>query len=239
MKRFYKDVSVAADGARWRVLLDGRAIKSVSGRAQLVPGKALAEAMAREWADQGAEIDARGFILRDMADYAIDVVGQDRAAAIADLLRYAETDTLCYRADPEEALYRHQQEVWEPLLTGIEARHGVAFRRVSGVIHRAQAAETLTRLGEHLAGLDDFALAALRNLASLAASLGIGLLALGAAGDEAGMLWPKLWDAANLEEDWQAELWGKDEEALELRALRGAAFFAAARFAQLAGEGRS
>lgn len=233
MKRFYKDVSVAADGARWRVLLDGRAIKTVSGRPQLVPSKALAEAMAREWADQGSEIDARGFILRDMADYAIDVVGQDRAAAIADLLRYAETDTLCYRADPEEPLYRHQQQVWEPLLARIEARHGVVFRLVSGVIHRAQPGETLARLGAHLATLDDFALAALRNLASLAASLGIGLLALDAGGDEIGALW----DAANLEEDWQAELWGKDEEALELRALRGKAFFAAARFAELAKDG--
>ena len=89
------------------------------------------------------------------------------------------------------------------------------------------------RLGAHLATLDDFQLAALRNLASLAASLEIGLLALDAGGDEIGALW----DAANLEEDWQAELWGKDEEALELRALRGEAFFAAARFAALAGAG--
>ena len=123
------------------------------------------------------------------------------------------------------------------MLEEIEARHGVAFRRVSGVIHRAQERETLARLGAHLAGLDDFQLAALRNLASLAASLTIGLLALDAGGDAGGDLWLKLWDAANLEEDWQAELWGKDAEALELRRRRGEAFFAAARFAALARAG--
>ena len=230
MKRFYKAVSTAADGAGWRVLLDGRPIKTVGGRPQVVPTAALAEAMAAEWAAQGEELNLAGFTFRDMADYALDVVAPDRETAVSGLLAYAETDTLCYRADPDEPLYRHQQNAWEPLLTAIEERHGVRFRRVSGVIHRAQPAETLAALAEHLAGLNDFALAALRTLASLAASLGIGLLALEASAEEAGALW----DAASLEEEWQADLWGRDYEAEDLRTLRRKAFLAAGRFAALA-----
>jgi chaperone required for assembly of F1-ATPase len=230
VKRFYNAVSTAADGDGWRVLLDGRAIKTVGGRPQVVPSAPLAEAMAEEWAAQGEELNLAGFIFRDMADYALDVVAPDRATAVSGLLAYAETDTLCYRADPDEPFYRHQQEVWEPLLVAVEARHGVRFRRVSGVIHRPQPVETLATLAGHLAGLDDFALAALRTLASLAASLSIGLMALEASPGEAGALW----DAASLEEEWQADLWGRDYEAEELRARRRAAFLAAGRFAALA-----
>lgn len=229
MKRFYRDVTVAETGSGFGVQLDGRAIKTVSARPQVVPTRALADIMAQEWAEQGDEIDPARFMFRDMADYAIDVVSPDPAAAIDSLLPYAATDTLCYRAEPDEPFAARQRVMWEPLLTAAEARLGVKFVRISGVMHKPQPPETLERLRAELAKLDAFALAALRNTAGLAASLVIGLAALDSQADV-----DALWDAANLEEDWQVELWGKDWEAAELRAKRAAAFAAAAKFAQLA-----
>mgnify|MGYP000361317916 FL=1 len=229
MKRFYREVTTAQVGADWQVQLDGRGLKTVGGRPQLVPSAALAEALGGEWAGQGEEIDPATFTLRDMADYALDVVTPDPAEARAALLPYGETDTLCYRADPDEALHRHQLAVWEPVLERAEAQWGLRFVRVSGIIHRPQSAETLAGLAGQIAALSPFALAALRNLAGLSASLVIGLLALEPEADIAA-----LWQAASLEEEWQAELWGRDWEAEERRALRTAAFAAAARFAQLA-----
>ena len=233
MKRFYKQVAVAPSEAEgevgWRVLLDGRAIRTAGGLPQVVATSALAEAMADEWAEQGEEIDAAGFILRDMADYAIDIVARDRPGVTRELLPFAETDTLCYRAEEGEALHERQLAVWEPLLTAAERRWNIRFERVGGVIHRAQPAETMDRLEAVLADQSDFALAALRTLASLAASLVIGLAALEPDADAEA-----LWQAANLEEDWQAELWGKDSEAEALRARRFRAFAAAMRFAELA-----
>lgn len=229
MKRFYKVAAVAREGDGWRVTLDGRPVRSVGGRPQIVPSEALAAALAAEWADQGEEIDPASFVLRDMADHALDVVGPDRATAIATLLRYAETDTLCYRAEDGEALHERQGEVWEPLLTAAEARWDVHFERISGVIHRPQPAATLKRLEAVLQAEDDFTLAALTTLTTLAASLVIGLAALAEDADPA-----TLWDAANLEEDWQAELWGKDYEAEARRERRLGVFSAAVRFVRLA-----
>ncbi|KPF93309.1 molecular chaperone [Novosphingobium sp. AAP83] len=229
MKRFYREVTVVEAGAGFGVHLDGRAIKTVSARPQVVPTRALAEVLAQEWAEQGDEIDVARFLFRDMADYAIDVVSPDPAAAIESLLPYAATDTLCYRAEPDEPFAARQRLMWEPLLAGAETRLGVRFVRISGVMHKPQPPETLARLRDELTTHDAFALAALRNTAGLAASLVIGLAALDPQADI-----DALWDAANLEEDWQAELWGKDWEATELRAKRAAAFAAAARFAQLA-----
>lgn len=229
MKKFYQQAQAEPAEGGWRVALDGRGIKTAAGKAQVVPGEALARAMAAEWAGQGEEIDPTLFILRDLADYAIDIVAPDRESAITALLRYAETDTLCYRADPEEALFARQQAVWEPVLAETEARHGVRFQRVSGIIHRPQPPETLAALRAHLAGQSDFTLAALNTLASLAASLTVALAAL-----EDGADAQALWAVANLEEDWQAELWGEDHLAKEQRERRMADFARALRFAALA-----
>ncbi len=229
MKRFYTTATVAPADGGWRVLLDGRGIKTAMGAPQVVPTEVLAEGLAAEWNAQGDEIVPTGFVLRDMADYAIDIVGTDRDAAIAGLLRFAETDTLCYRADPEDALFARQQDVWEPCLQAAETRHGIRFERISGIMHRPQPATTLDALRAHLATLDDFTLAAVNTLASLAASLTIALAALDDGADAQA-----LWTLANLEEDWQAELWGADYEAKELRERRSAEFAQALRFAALA-----
>jgi chaperone required for assembly of F1-ATPase len=229
MKRFYREATLDRVDRGWRVLLDGRAIKTQGGRAQVVPSQGLGEAMRAEWADQGEDIDTTRFILRDLADYAIDVIAPAPAEIRATLLGFAGTDTLCYRAYPDEPFAARQQTDWEPLVTAAEARFGVRFVRVAGVIHRPQPPETLEVLRAHLADHDPFALAALHTLTSLGASLIIGLAALEPAAPLA-----TLWDAANLEELWQAELWGREYEAEARRARRRASFMAAAQFAALA-----
>lgn len=227
MKRFYKQVTVEAAEGGFGVRLDGRAIKTVGGRPQVVPTFALAEAMAGEWAAQGEEIDPRSFRMRDLADYALDVVAEDPEAAVAGLLRYAETDTLCYRANPDEPLWKRQQALWEPLLCVCEAREGIRLQRVSGVMHRPQSQAALAALRARLEAMDYLTLAALTTLSSLSASLVIGLAALDPEADGEA-----LWQAANLEEDWQAELWGRDWEAEARREKRKGDFLAAMAFAR-------
>lgn len=228
MKRFYDNAGIEAVDGGWRVVLDGKPIRTQRGAPQVVPNEALAEALAAEWRDQGGTIDPRRFVLRDFADFAIDLIRPDRPAAIAKLLAFAETDTLCYRADPDEPLHRRQLEDWEPLVTDLEAREGIRLERVSGVLHRPQGEDTLSALQARLDSFDDFTLAALQSLASLTASLCIGLAALE---DDAGF--DRLWNAANLEELWQAEQWGQDPEADAHRDRKRDDFLAAARFARL------
>lgn len=234
MKRFYTQVSIESREPGWQVTLDGRGVRTPGKRPQTVPTRALADALAAEWATQGEEIDPASFVLRDIADYAIDVVTNERAETKRSLMRYAETDTLCYRAQEGEALHRRQIAVWEPMLRAAEARWDVRFERVSGILHRAQPVETLARFEKALEAQDDFALAALKTLASLSASLVVGLAGLSPEADPEA-----LWQAANLEEDYQAELWGKDAEAEARRAQRFRDFAGAMRFAALARDGRA
>lgn len=231
IRKFYQEVAVAEAGGGWQVTLDGRGIKTVAGAPQIVPTRALAEALAEEWARQGDRIDPKSLPLRDMADYALDMVAPDPEALAHQLAAYGDTDTLCYRADPDEPLHARQLAEWEPLVADFEARFGVKLVRVSGILHRPQDPAALALLTGRMARANPFVLAGLEAMTKLAASLVTGLLAL-EAGDEAGAL--TLWQAACLEEEWQAELWGRDEEAEERRARREADFLRAWRFARLA-----
>jgi chaperone required for assembly of F1-ATPase len=228
VKRFWKEVTAAPVEGGWQVMLDGRPLKTQGKRQQIVPGEALARALAQEWTDQGEEIDPAGFVLRDMADYAIDVIAGDRADTVRALLAYGETDTLCYRADPGEALARRQDAVWEPLLEAAEKAWDLQFNRVSGIIHRAQPPETLAKVRSLLEGKDNLTLAALRSLAGISASLVIALLA--ASGEHPAQA---LWQASELEELFQEEMWGRDAEAEARQTKRLRDFEAAMRFAAL------
>lgn len=230
IRRFYKDVTLGAQPGGYQVLLDGRGVKTVGGAAQIVPTEALGEALAAEWRRQGETIDPASLPLRDMADYAIDIVTPDPAAIADGLIAYAETDTLCYRADPDEPLHARQQAVWEPLLAAFEAAHGITLVRVSGVLHRPQPEATLAVLRQRLATLDPFVLAGVETMTTLAASLVTALAALDAGHEDEPRA---LWQAVCLEEEWQADLWGRDWEAEERRARREADFLRAHGFARL------
>lgn len=231
MKRFYEQVSLEEAEGGWQIALDARRVKTAKGAAQIVPARALAEAMAAEWADQGEVIDPARFPLRDLADYAIDVVARERSAAIAKLLRFGDTDTLLYRADPGDALLARQEELWEPIIAALEAREGLAFTRISGVVHRPQDPRIAQAYQAKLARGDPFALAGIEAMTSLAASLIIAFAASEAQEEEAAQ---QLWQAASLEEEWQAELWGRDAEAEARRARRRADFLSAWRATRLA-----
>lgn len=227
MKRFYKAVEAVETDLGWQVMLDGRPVKTQAGRPQLLPGEMLAQMLAEEWERQGEEIDPSAFAGRDMADYAIDVVAQDREPVTDRLLAYSETDTLCYRADPDEPLFRRQQEVWEPILSAFEAREGVTLHRVSGIMHRPQAKASVERLRAKLSSLGPFHLAPLESLTALTASLCAGMTALEPDADAEG-----LWEAAHLEENWQTELWGEDAEAAARQEKRRTDFLKAVEFAR-------
>ncbi len=235
MKRFYDKVhyqeTSGRDGDGWQVTLDGRGVKTVKGTPQIVPTLALVRELAGEWIGQGEELAPATFPMRDTADYAIDIVTPHPAGVAHKLAEYGDTDTLLYRADPEDALYARQQEVWEPILTNFEAAEGIKLARVSGIMHRPQSEAAMTHLRARLTGLDPFVLAGVEVMTNLAASLVIGLSASQTADHDEVVA---LWSAACLEEEWQSELWGRDAEEDDRRAKRKADFLLAQSVTRLA-----
>lgn len=238
MKRFWQETSIAETtrpdgGGGWQVQLDGRPVKTRLGTPQVVPTKALAELLRREWADAPQEFDASAFPSRDLADRAIDMIGTggdaQRKEVIERLLAFADGDTLCYRAEPDEAVARRQSEVWEPLVAQLEADLAITLNRTHGIIHRRQPEASQAAIRARLENENAFVLAGLDAASSLAASLCVALSGLRDDADARA-----LWAAANLEEDYQAVQWGIDEEARARRDAREAEFTRALDFARAA-----
>ena len=202
MKRFW--INVTLDDGR-AVSLDGKPVRT-PGRVPLaLPTEALAEAVAGEWRAVEGEIDPRAMPLTGLANAAIDRVGADPALFARGLAVYAESDLLCYRADAPDDLVARQQAAWDPLLDWARARYDVHLETATGILHRSQPAATLTRLGEAIATRDAFALAALSPIVTIGGSL-IAALALA----ENAATPEQVWDAITLDEDYQAERWGRD-----------------------------
>ena len=232
MRRFYKEVSVAAGVAPAEgglaLLLDGRAVKTPGRNALELPNSALAEAVAGEWRAQGEAIDPRSMPLTGLANAAIDRVAPDRDAFADGLARYGETDLLCYRADGPKGLVARQQELWDTILTWARRRYDIELRVATGIVPHKQPAQTVARLAKAVAARDAFELAALSPLVTVGGSLVIAL----ALAEQAIEL-EEAWAAASLDDQWQAEQWGEDAEAALALANRRRDFEAGARFLEL------
>lgn len=219
MKRFWKDVSVDAERV---VRLDDRPVRTPGRTPLSLPTDALAAAVAEEWRAVGETLDPRAMPLTGLANAAIDRVC---AGTAADLAKYGESDLFYYRADSPAELVARQAAAWDPLLDWARKRYDVHFEPVAGIVHHAQPPATIARLAEAVASRDRFALAALSPLVMLTGTL-VGALALAEGAVDADTLWR----AAHVDEDWQAEQWGKDALATEAREGKRRDYDAAVRF---------
>ncbi len=222
MKRFWKGVTVDAERV---VRLDDRPVRT-PGRVPLaLPTPALAEAVAEEWRNVAETVDPRAMPLTGLANAAIDRIAADPAPFAEGLARYAETDLLCYRADSPPELVERQDAVWNPLLDWARDRYDVHFTLVTGIMHQPQPEATVERLAQAVAALDPFRLAALSPVVTITGSLVLGLALLEGAADADGV-----WQAAHVDEDFQAEIWGEDYLAIEAREAKRREYDAAVRF---------
>ena len=215
-KRFYKEAKAAPLDDGFTVLLDGRAVKTPAKSSLKVPTLALAEAMAGEWEGQGEKIDPRTMWLTKLANTAIDRVAPRRDEVIADIMAFAGTDLICYRADNPAELARRHIAYWQPLVDWAADTFGARLRVTEGLTHIAQDEDALAALRSALTGIGSFSLAALHNATTLTGSAIIGLALLKGRLDVG-----QAFDASHVDEAWQAELCGEDEdEALRLATRR-------------------
>jgi chaperone required for assembly of F1-ATPase len=205
MKRFYKEVTVSA--APFQILLDGRGVKTPMRAALTLPTLSLAEAVAEEWRGQGAEINPHAMPLTKLANTAIDRVTVMRDEVVSQIVAYAN-DTLCYRAAFPGDLAQRQSAEWDALLDWQATRYGVRLATQVGVTHFAQDPETVAVLRRAVEAYDLFVLAALHNAATILASLTLTL-----AFAEARLAAQDAFALSQLEERYQEERWGVDEEA--------------------------
>ena len=209
-KRFYKAVSSGPHPGGFGVFLDGKPVKTPAGTVMVLPHEALAQMLAGEWDAQTVHIEVARMPATRLAFTAIDFVGGARDATAAEIGRFAGTDGIVYFADGPEALVERQVQRWGPVIEWAEAALGVHFMRVTGIRHQEQPAATLLKMARLAEDDGDFTLTGLAHATALFGSAILAFaLQRGELGGEAAL------DLSRLDEIFQQERWGVDEEAAE------------------------
>ncbi|HLG86932.1 MAG TPA: ATP12 family protein [Alphaproteobacteria bacterium] len=228
MRRLYKETATTSDDEGFAILLDGKPVVTPGRRRLVVPTAALAEGIASEWDEQGESIRPDTMPLMQIAATVLDHLAQHRPDVEKAVLRFAETDLVCYRADGPPELIRKQRAAWEPLLDWVAEKHGVRLDVTHGVLPVSQPSEAMQALGAIVRGLDDWRLGALQAAVSAAGSLVVGLALTEGRIDAA-----QAFAASELDESWSIDHWGEDAEAARRRAVVASDLKAARRFRDL------
>jgi chaperone required for assembly of F1-ATPase len=233
VKRFWDEVSLAEDEGEFRVLLDGKAMHLPNGGVLRVGPPALAAAIAEEWREaggrKGGEMSYLDTPLTRVAGTARERIARDPAPTADAIARYGETDLLCYRAEIPRELADRQARLWQPWLDWAALTFDAPLRVTSGVIPVKQHRDSVSALRRVVGGYDPYMLAGLG-----IAVPSLGSLILGLALAEGRLDAAEAHALGALEELFQLEQWGEDEEAAQRRANVAADIALAARFMRLA-----
>ncbi len=208
MKRFYEKATVISLAQGFSVELDGREVKTPEKRLNFSPTKAMADVICAEWNAQGNKVVPDSMPMAKMQNTAIDRVDGRRSDLIAELVKYAGTDLLCYHSEFPEDLAARQKKLWQPLLDWVEKNHDITLKVTSGIIHVEQDKAQLGKLSEFLHSLDSFRLTAFYTITTLCGSVSIALNVFGG-----NITVDQAWAAAQLDDNYQIEQWGSDDEA--------------------------
>jgi len=223
-RRFYAAAGVGEAEGGHVVLLDGKAAKTPGQAMLLLPTAAAARLVAAEFDAQQEVVEPKTMPVMRLANTAIDGVAAEPGAVLEDILRFACSDLLCYRAEGPDGLVRRQNEAWDGVLDWARAELGARMVLAEGIVFVEQPRESIAALALCLRrDPGPFRLAALHLITSLTGS---ALLALAL---EAKALDPEAaWTAAHVDEDWQIDQWGQDAEAVARRNARKRDYLAAA-----------
>ncbi len=225
-KRFYNNVSVEERENGFYVLLDGRVIRTPARRELVLANAATAALVAREFESQDTVIDPTTMPATRLANTTIDGIADDPQAVIEDILRFASTDLVCYRAGFPDALVDRQNRVWDPVIDWARTEIGANMVLAEGVMHVTQPSAAIAAISARLRTFKDpFTVAALHVMTTLTGS---ALLALAVAENHIGA--EDAWIAAHVDEDWNISQWGEDDEARERRESRRRDMITAAAF---------
>jgi chaperone required for assembly of F1-ATPase len=222
-RRFYRQAAVAEVAEGFAVHLDGKPARTPAKAVLVLPTRQVAELVAAEFAAQSENIDPMTMPVLRLVNTVIDGVAHDTQPIIEDILRFASSDLLCYRAESPERLVERQAETWDPVIDWARAALGARFVLAEGVMHVEQPREAIGAIGIHLRQRDEpFRLSAIHLMTTL---MGSALLALAVEAGEIDAA--RAWAAAHVDEDWNNEHWGEDYEAAQRRKLREADMMAA------------
>jgi chaperone required for assembly of F1-ATPase len=221
-KRFYAHAGVTETTGGFAITLDDKPIRTPSGRQVVAPTLEIADAIAAEWEAQKETIDPLSMPFTRFANSVVDAVVDRVDAVIEDAAKYFQSDLLLYRAGHPEALVAREAALWDPVLFWAADALGAHFILAEGIVHVRQP-DSAVAVARAALPDDPWSIAAFHVVTTLTGSALLALALL------RGVLDPdQVWAAAHVDEDWNMEKWGVDDEVAARRAVRLVDFRAAA-----------
>jgi chaperone required for assembly of F1-ATPase len=221
-KRFYVSAGVTETLDGFAITLDDKPVRTPSRYPLVAPTREIAEAMAAEWDAQKEIIDPVTMPLTRLANSVIDAVAGRVETVADDIAKYFHSDMLFYRAGHPEALIAKEAAHWDPVLFWAADTLGAHFILTEGIVHVRQPDQAVAAAHAALPA-DPWSIAALHVVTTLTGSALLALALMRGVVDE-----DQIWAAAHVDEDWNIEQWGVDEEVATRRAARLVDFKAAA-----------
>jgi chaperone required for assembly of F1-ATPase len=221
-QRFYAHAGVAETPDGFAVVLDDKPVRTPSRRPLAAPAREIAEAIAAEWHAQHAIIDPTTMPVTRLANSVIDAVASRVEAVADDIARYFHSDLLFYRAGHPDALVAREAAHWDPVLFWAADTLGAHFILTEGIVYVRQPDQAVAAARAALPA-DPWSIAALHMVTTLTGSALLALALMRGALDE-----DQVWAAAHVDEDWNIQQWGVDEEVAARRLARFLDFRAAA-----------
>jgi chaperone required for assembly of F1-ATPase len=215
-KRFYTKVETQNHAEGFAVTLDGRIPKSPAKNPLILPSLESAQLVAKEWENQSDHIIPTSMPLTRLVNVVLDRGDITRDAMIEEIIKYAKTDLVCYRAPTPKSLVEAQAAAWDPLMDWSRNNYQIALDITYEALAVPQPEASLQALRAHLETRDVWRLTALAFANGLAGSAIVALALIDGHIDG-----ETAFKAIRVEEDWQAARWGTDpDEALIANARR-------------------
>ena len=207
-KRFWKNVHVVSSETGYLIKLDDKILKTPAKKQMLLPTEALAKKVASEWGKQVEEVDPTTMPFTKSSNAALDKVSEQFEEVSSLLGEYGDTDLLYYRADSPLELQKRQKTGWDPIVNWAENTFKVQINCGMGIVYIPQDAKLFSEINIKINSLSIFELTAFYDMVSITGSLILGLAIINGrlSAEEAYQL-------SRIDEQWQLEQWGEDEEA--------------------------
>jgi len=211
LKRFWDQAHVAKVEGGYTVTLDKRPLKTPMNRPLIVPSQALAAEIAAEWQAIVGKVDHATLPYTQFAHAGLDQAIDEHKEITAKTTLYGETDLLCYRAEAPQELAERQAKAWDPLLAWSAKVLEAPLKTTAGIVHVAQPEASLQALAAHVQPVEGFQLKALYDWVTISGSLVLGLAVA-----KGRLSAAEAWALSRVDESWQEEQWGVDDEAKAL-----------------------
>ena len=213
MKKFWKTVKVKKKSFNsYEILLDENVLKTPMKKELTIQNTKIAEEIQKEWNQDKNILDTDAMIFYGIISTSIDKIINNRISYINDILSFIDTDLICYRAEEPNDLVQWQSKNWDPILLKIEKYINNKVDVFKGIMPSKQKKGIKLKIIKFLTKFSDLEIIVLHRITNITGSIFLSLCIL-----NNDLIKEKAFELSYLDELWQAENWGYEEEASNIR----------------------